>query len=136
MLSFYVGVHALIINAKNEILITKRSKHDNYFPSHWDLPGGSVDMGETVEEAMVREVNEEIGITITPIEPIFVYSDLTWVPDRQLTQIIYRCVYNGGSIVLDFNEHDEYQWVSYNDIRNFKCIAFLESLLEKYKLKY
>ena len=50
----------------------------------------------------------------------------------QIIQIIYKCMYNGGSIVLNPEEHDEYQWVDYNDIKELDCIAFLENLLSNY----
>lgn len=133
-MSFYVGVHALILNEQNKVLITKRSKHDNYFPLAWDIPGGSVDMGETVVEALIREVKEETNIVVTPIKPIYVHADLTWVPDKQLIQIVYQCACNGGDIILDQEEHDEYQWVAYDDIGKFECIAFLENLLKNYIL--
>ena len=133
-MSFHVGVHTLILNKQNKILITKRSKHENYFPLVWDIPGGSIDMGEAVEDALVREVKEETNIVIIPIKPIYVYSDLTWIPGRQLIQIVYKSTYESGDIILDPKEHDEYQWVKYDDIGKFKCIAFLENLLKTYIL--
>ena len=133
-MSFHIGVHALILDEKMKVLVTKRSELENYMPLLWDIPGGSVEMGETVEQALVREVKEETNIIISPIKPIYVYSDLSWVPNRQLFQIIYKCTYNGGDIILDPEEHDEYKWVDYEDIGNLKCIAFLENLMKNYSL--
>ena len=46
----------------------------------------------------------------------------------------YKCVCNGGNIVLDPAEHDGYQWITYNDIGKLKCIAFLKNLLRNYAL--
>ena len=58
-------VAAIIFNAdKSEIFITKRpdDKHKGGF---WEFPGGKVEEGETKEQAMIRELEEEIGITVT-----------------------------------------------------------------------
>lgn len=57
-----VGVGAVIINEKNEILLLKRNKDPEQ--GCWTIPGGTVEFGETVEEAIIREVKEEIGVKI------------------------------------------------------------------------
>jgi 8-oxo-dGTP diphosphatase len=49
-------------NQKGELLLCKRDNSPGIpFPLHWDLPGGHVEDGETPEEALVREVREELG---------------------------------------------------------------------------
>ena len=131
-MSFHVGAHALILDERSKILITKRSAVENYMPLLWDIPGGSVDMGETVENALIREVKEETNIDILPIKPIYVHTELSLIPNAQLIQIVYKCAYIGGIIVLDTEEHNEYQWVEYRDIGKFNCIAFLENLSRNY----
>ncbi|CAH1193691.1 8-oxo-dGTP diphosphatase MutT [Vibrio harveyi] len=58
-------VAAIIFNQdKSQIFITKRpdDKHKGGF---WEFPGGKVERGESVEQAMIRELEEEIGITVT-----------------------------------------------------------------------
>ncbi|KOO14659.1 7,8-dihydro-8-oxoguanine-triphosphatase [Vibrio xuii] len=58
-------VAAIIFNQdKSQVFITKRpdDKHKGGF---WEFPGGKVELGETIEQAMVRELEEEIGITTT-----------------------------------------------------------------------
>jgi len=131
-MSFYAGTHALILDKQNNVLITRRSAINDYMPLLWDLPGGSVDKGETVEQALIREVKEETNLSVVPIKPIYVYTELAHLPDIQLVQIVYKCVYDGGEIVLNPEEHDKYQWIAYGDIGKFKCIAFLENLLRNY----
>ena len=133
-MSFYVGAHALILDKHNKVLITKRSANDDYMPSKWDLPGGSVDMGETVEDALVREVKEETNINITVVCPIYLHTDLSYIPDKQFVQVIYKCDYIDGDIILDYDEHEEYQWIEYDEIGKLECIAFLENLIRVYKI--
>jgi 8-oxo-dGTP diphosphatase len=60
-------IAAIILeNDKGEILLYLRdNKPDIPFPNHWDLIGGHVEEGETPEEALLREVKEELGIDLT-----------------------------------------------------------------------
>ena len=56
------GVHAVIRRA-NRVLVLRRSADSPQFAGLWDLPGGSVDRGESLEEALRREIREETGFT-------------------------------------------------------------------------
>lgn len=62
-----IKIAAIILeNDKHEFLLALRdNKPDIPFPNHWDLIGGHVEEGETPEEALVREVKEELDIDIT-----------------------------------------------------------------------
>lgn len=58
---FFVASHALIEN-KDKFLIIQRSEKESYMPLVWDIPGGSVEFGETTEETLMREISEEVAI--------------------------------------------------------------------------
>ena len=60
----HLGVDAWIVNSNNEILIQKRSANKINSPNVWAMTGGSVMAGEKSEDAMVREIKEELGIEI------------------------------------------------------------------------
>lgn len=59
-----VGCGAIIINDKNEVLLLKRSKSLAFEPGLWARPGGSLEIGESLEDAVAREVKEEVGIIV------------------------------------------------------------------------
>ena len=60
-----VGV---LIDADGRFLLTSRPEGKVY-AGYWEYPGGKLEAGETVEEALRRELHEELGITIGPAEP-------------------------------------------------------------------
>ena len=55
----FVGI--ILVNAENKVLLQLRSKDDHLYPDHWTLPGGKVEEGERLEQAIIREVREELG---------------------------------------------------------------------------
>lgn len=132
MSNFYVAAHGLLINDNNEILILKRSKSTDYMPDKWDIPGGSVEFGEIVEDALIREFVEETKLNVFPIKPIHIYSNMGQLPHRQTIQIVYLCKFDKGEVLLNPEEHSEYKWIKYSDLNKYECIAFLESLSKNY----
>jgi ADP-ribose pyrophosphatase YjhB (NUDIX family) len=60
---------AFIVNDKEELLVVRRAKEPA--KGTLDLPGGFCDMGETVEEGMIREIKEETGLEVTEIQYLF-----------------------------------------------------------------
>lgn len=67
---FHIVVTAIIMNSKNELLISKRAANKG-FGLMWEFNGGSVLAGETSLEGIIREVKEELGIEFTKKEAIF-----------------------------------------------------------------
>jgi 8-oxo-dGTP diphosphatase len=105
---YIISVYAAIRNDKGEFLLLKRSEDSNTNPGKWDLPGGKLEREEILEEAVVREVWEETGITIVPGE-IAGYVNFE-LPEKKVIAIVY----DGGYIVSDVklsHEHTEYSWV-------------------------
>lgn len=66
----YIGVSAgaIIVNDEERIFLAKRSMHTKNEKGHWETPGGSVEFGETLEQAAKREIFEEYGAEIEIIE--------------------------------------------------------------------
>jgi len=58
----FPGVAAIIRNSRGEILLGKRSRKMITYPNVWGLPGGVIEFGETIEQAIKREIKEELGV--------------------------------------------------------------------------
>lgn len=59
-----VGCGAIIVNEKNQVLLMRRAGTVNNEPGYWTKPGGTVEFGEKVVDAVKREIKEEIGVEI------------------------------------------------------------------------
>jgi 8-oxo-dGTP diphosphatase len=110
---YIISVYAIIRNDKNEFLLLKRSEESHTNPGKWDLPGGKLEREEILEEAIVREIWEETGISIVPGDIAgYVLSEL---PEKKVIAIVY----DGGYIITDVelsHEHTEYAWISVDKI--------------------
>ncbi len=60
-------VGALLVDSQGRVLLGLRSAHRKAWPDHWDSIGGRVETGETPEQAIVREVREEIGVEVVDV---------------------------------------------------------------------
>lgn len=86
---FRIGVFALIFNQKQQILLGHRRDID-----WWNLPGGGMEAGETVDEAVCREVYEETGLEVKVEQLVGVYSK----PQKQEVVLTFLCKVIGGTL--------------------------------------
>lgn len=110
---YIISVYAVLRNEKSEILLLRRSENSHSNPGKWDLPGGKLNRREPLEEAAVREVWEETGISIVPGD---IAGYVTFeLPDKKVIAIVY----DGGYVIADVKlsyEHLEYSWISLDAI--------------------
>ena len=86
--SFRIAVSALIFE-EGRVLLAHRRDID-----WWNLPGGGMEVGETVDEALCREVAEETGLEIEVEQLVGVYSK----PQKQEIVLTFRCHITGGTL--------------------------------------
>jgi 8-oxo-dGTP diphosphatase len=101
-------VRALIQRSDGQYLIVRRSRAASWQPGRWELPGGKVEVGEPPNEALCREVNEEIGVTPKVLRVIGCTSQAirqVWV-----VTVIYSCRLGRTAPTLS-NEHSKLQWI-------------------------
>ncbi|MEC4686267.1 MAG: NUDIX domain-containing protein [Nitrospirota bacterium] len=108
-------VHVIVVNSSGDILLQRRSMNKDVAPGRWDTSvGGHVDAGETVEGALRREMEEELGITGMDIK--FLYSYIHSNPYESELVSSYECLHEGP---FDFSkeEIDEVRFWPLHEIR-------------------
>jgi 8-oxo-dGTP diphosphatase len=136
MLSTVDRIHVavgVIINSRQEILLAKRAEHLHQ-GGLWEFPGGKVEKNETVEEALYRELDEELGIAVVIANPfIKVNHDY---PDKSVLLDVWLVEKFTGTPIG--NESQPLQWVSVSELKrhavppaNREIVAALENRYKK-----
>ena len=127
---FRKGVSALIINSDQEFLIVNLESFEARF---FAIPGGGLDEGETLEEAVYREIKEELGITRESLELVGVSQEPLQVRFRTKKLIRdgieyegseryflgFRFTGNTSEITPQKGEVRSYKWSSFEELRNY-----------------
>ena len=94
-------------------MCVQRSEHQKEYVSlKWEFPGGKVEVGEGLEEALVREIREELSVDIEVSERLITVEHT--YPDFHLTMHVFKCVLDQGEITL--NEHVALKWLSVDEL--------------------
>lgn len=109
-------VSILLIVKDNKFLFFKRSSEDTSYPNCWGLAGGGVDEGETPTEGLVREIEEELGFTLTDYRLLKRY-DLNGLIANVY---VFDTPDFDESIITLNDEHTEYRYFTFNEVINGK----------------
>ena len=108
-----IEVVAAVIFREGKVLCVQRPKHTKEYKSlKWEFPGGKVEVGESREEALVREIREELSVDIEVSE--FLMTVEHTYPDFHLSMHVFKCVLDQGEITL--NEHVAFKWLSIDEL--------------------
>lgn len=120
-----IEVVAAIIIKDGEVFATQRGYGE--FKGWWEFPGGKIESGECPQEALVREVREELDAEISVDQLIDI---IEWdYPTFHLTMYCYICTLNSESIHL--NEHEAAIWLSRENLSALKWLPADKLLIEK-----
>lgn len=105
-------VTAAVIERNGRILIAKR-KQGKRHEGNWEFPGGTLEEGETYEQCLKRELQEELAIT-SEIGDLICSSEYNYTPDWTVRLLVYRATVVSGTFSL--NDHVEIRWVKPEDL--------------------
>lgn len=107
-------VAAIIINEEGKILITQRNLKKSQ-GGLWEFPGGKIESGETKEQAIVREIKEELDVNIRADQ--YIDEKVFNYPEKDINLIAIKCSILNGNIVL--KEHEDAKWVTSDELVNY-----------------
>ena len=113
-----INVVAAIIKKNGSYFIAQRNK-EKYMGLKWEFPGGKVDPGETLSEALSREIHEELNINISVHEKLAQEK----YKDNEINIVLhyFLCSIIDGTIKL--NEHEAMKWVEKKDFNKYDFVA-------------
>ena len=108
-----IEVVAAVIFREGKVLCVQRAEHEREYVSlKWEFPGGKVEVGESREEALIREIREELSVDIEVSE--FLMTVEHTYPDFHLTMHVFKFILDQGEITL--NEHVALKWLSLDEL--------------------
>jgi 8-oxo-dGTP diphosphatase len=117
-----VGIGAIILE-HDRILMVQRGKEP--LKDWWSLPGGALETGESLKDATCREVLEETGLEVEPLEIFEIFErimrDDRGVPEYHFVLIDYLCRVTGGALQAG-DDVSRVEWVRRGDLAGL-CIT-------------
>jgi 8-oxo-dGTP diphosphatase len=118
--TFRFGAHAIIFNSEGHVLVLKRT----YGDMGWSLPGGSVEPGETIHQALFRECREELGLDVQDVVLTGFYYH-----GRINAQVgIFRCSISDQEEIILSSEHSAYKWVDLSELSESQRIRAIDAM--------
>ena len=123
-----IGAGIILLNRNNEVLLLLRdNKIDIPFPNMWDIPGGKVEEGESPEQAIRREMKEEIGLANLGEINLFKI-----IPSENLTDNIFWKRLDLNTEVIDLKEGQRIEYFNLERIRKTKLAFNYNEVLESF----
>lgn len=112
-----IKVTAGVITDSDKVLITRRAPKEN-FAGGWEFPGGKIEVNETPQECLVRELKEELNIDVSIgnfcDEVTHDYGTIN------INLIAFYCTIVKGDISISV--HDKYKWIKINDLLKYDLL--------------
>lgn len=122
-----IKVVAAVIKRNNKIFVTQRGYGE--FKDGWEFPGGKVEKGETKEEALIREIKEELD-TVIKVDSYLDTIEYDY-PDFHLSMDCFICSVVEGHLVL--KEHEDSKWIKKEEIDTLNWLPADLIILDKVK---
>lgn len=134
---YHIAVTGIIMNSKNEILISKRASFKK-FGGMWECNGGSILAGETSVEGIIRELKEELGIEFSPKEAIFLKEiRRDKLPPNFKDLWLFKKNIKIEDLTFPDGEATEAKWVNINEFMNMfnnkQIVPSIDFGIEEYK---
>lgn len=126
---FVVGVKVLVFDKKGKLLILKRSSKTKV-GGLWSFPGGTIDKGEDVQEAAIRETHEETKLDIGNIK-IFDVTTINKGKKDESIVVGFTALVKNRKIKLNW-EHDKYKWIDSRKSQEYNLTPYANYIVDRY----
>ena len=113
----------------DKLLVVRREAHDADLGGAWELPGGGVDDGETIQQGAIRELKEETNLDVDEILGTFEGFDYATSRKPKARQFNFKVSVKLGEIIL--TEHDMFKWITESDIAELNTNFVMQECLKR-----
>ena len=106
---------AFILERDDKILLGQRSINKDFGGGLWEIPSGRVNVGESLEEAVTREAQEELEVKI--LSTSLIHSYIFPRNEINVNLLVYYCTFEGEPKIS--NEHSNLEWVNPQDVDDY-----------------
>lgn len=115
-----IDVAAAVIHHDNKYLCVQRPESElSYISKKYEFPGGKIESGESVNDALIREINEELRMSIKPIKMLTIVKHE--YPDFIINLYAILCSVNNNELTL--TEHIDYKWLAKESLKHLDWAA-------------
>lgn len=132
-----VGVGAVILNKQGKFFLSKRGSKAQNEPGTWEFPGGGIEFGETMADAIKREIKEEFGVKIKPLKPMHPIDHLIpkekqhWIAIPYIAKLV-----SGTPRIIEKDKCAEIGWFTLSEIKNLKLSIAARIALKDIQERY
>lgn len=121
------SIHGVIINNSSEILLHKREDSPI-----WAIPGGKIELDESIEQCLRREMKEELGVEVFAERLLGIYTDPSYILAlgdnvQRVFLIVFLCVITSGELKLT-SETMEYHWFTKKDLSSIETFPLVKEI--------
>jgi len=122
-----------VVFKNGKALILQRHKDEDTYPNMWELPSGKREFLESSENALVREIHEETGLTVKPLMPFSVFEYQVEKPNeiRDSTQINFLVALVKDQDLVLSTEHQAFAWIELQEIDQYDLTKTTKEVIRR-----
>lgn len=134
-MKLFVGAKGLVHHEGKVLLLRESSKYeDGCEEGKWDVPGGRIEPHETMREGLIREVEEESGLTVEPGAVLGAFDGFPEIKGEKchVARVYFLCETKSTEVVLS-EDHDMFDWVTPDALGDKIFVEDVQEIIDVYK---
>ncbi|MBP6882463.1 MAG: NUDIX domain-containing protein [Candidatus Levybacteria bacterium] len=132
-----IGAGAALVNSHGQIFLARRGEKAKNEKGKWQIPGGTVEFGETLEETVIREVREEFGVEIEILDRLEIHNHIIHEEKQHWVAVSFICkLTKGEPMILEPDKVSEIGWFSLEDAGKLPLSILGKGDIKELKKRY